>query len=252
MLLSSAIPPHLLSDSAPVAAPGASITLHAALRDGTRRGHQRIEQLLAIHVLATSCDLSTDNALRAAQRLHLRRVLRTLASFQRQWQPKVRAALAPALHSWLDESPRLDWLAQDLAALGDPIPTAPASADADVGADHDPCADLALPDALSALASLYVVEGSALGGQVISRSLGGQPALAPALRYFQGHGEHTGARWRRFCDLLAQAEPAVADRAASGPARWQVAVQAANATFDALCCAALQQQDAILERGVAA
>lgn len=124
----------------------------------------------------------------------------------------------------------MQWLAQDLAALGWPWPAHAATA--------DPCAGLHLPDALAALGSLFVVEGSALGGQVIVRRLGTQAALAPALRYFQGHGEATRARWRRFCALLAEVERECSDTPLPGPPRWCSAVQAAQATFDALCHAA--------------
>jgi len=47
----------------------------------------------------------------------------------------------------------------------------------------------------------YVVEGSQLGGQLLYRRLG--PRLAPhPLRYLQGAGLDTGARWKRFTTLL--------------------------------------------------
>lgn len=47
----------------------------------------------------------------------------------------------------------------------------------------------------------YVVEGSQLGGQVLHRGLA--PRLAPhPLRYLQGDGAGTGARWKAFMVLL--------------------------------------------------
>ena len=49
----------------------------------------------------------------------------------------------------------------------------------------------------------YVVEGSQLGGQVLYRQLA--PRLAPhALRYLQGDGAATGARWKLFVAQLRQ------------------------------------------------
>ena len=47
----------------------------------------------------------------------------------------------------------------------------------------------------------YVVEGSALGGQVLHRRL--RSALAPhPLRYLAGDGEQTAARWKQFLTQL--------------------------------------------------
>lgn len=47
----------------------------------------------------------------------------------------------------------------------------------------------------------YVVEGSQLGGQVMYRSLADRLAPHP-LRYLQGQGAGTGARWKAFLGLL--------------------------------------------------
>ncbi|UYZ61559.1 biliverdin-producing heme oxygenase [Hymenobacter weizhouensis] len=50
------------------------------------------------------------------------------------------------------------------------------------------------------LGAMYVVEGSTLGGQVITRQL--IQAGIPLRRYFAGYGEQTGPRWKTFCQLL--------------------------------------------------
>jgi heme oxygenase len=52
------------------------------------------------------------------------------------------------------------------------------------------------------LGAMYVVEGSTLGGQVISRQLA--KANIPLRAYFSGYGERTGPLWKAFCQLLAQ------------------------------------------------
>jgi heme oxygenase len=47
-----------------------------------------------------------------------------------------------------------------------------------------------------------VVEGSTLGGQVISRQLA--KANITLRSYFSGYGERTGPLWKAFCQLLSQ------------------------------------------------
>lgn len=56
------------------------------------------------------------------------------------------------------------------------------------------------------LGTMYVMEGSTLGGQVIARQLA--KAGIPLRRYFAGYGERTGALWKAFCQQLAEAAPA--------------------------------------------
>ncbi|MBX0289627.1 biliverdin-producing heme oxygenase [Hymenobacter sp. HSC-4F20] len=51
------------------------------------------------------------------------------------------------------------------------------------------------------LGAMYVLEGSTLGGQLISRQLA--KAGSTLRTYFTGYGEQTGSRWKRFCLLLA-------------------------------------------------
>ncbi|GAB3839544.1 biliverdin-producing heme oxygenase [Hymenobacter jeollabukensis] len=51
------------------------------------------------------------------------------------------------------------------------------------------------------LGALYVLEGSTLGGQVITRQLA--QAGIGMRRYFSGHAERTGPLWKSFCQLLA-------------------------------------------------
>jgi heme oxygenase len=52
------------------------------------------------------------------------------------------------------------------------------------------------------LGAMYVVEGSTLGGQVISRQLA--KANITLRSYFSGYGERTGPLWKAFCQLLSQ------------------------------------------------
>lgn len=73
------------------------------------------------------------------------------------------------------------------------------------------------------LGMMYVIEGSTLGGQVISRQLA--KAGIPLRAYFTGYGERTGPRWKAFCQLLA---------AAATPENEAEIVQSASLTFQRL------------------
>lgn len=114
------------------------------------------------------------------------RVLQVFDSFLASWEPAVAAALPAAWRSWLRERSRRPFLRQDLSALG--VPRA---------AEAAPLP--ALRTAAAAWGSIYVMEGSALGGQLITRSLA-EAGLHPhsGTAYFHGWGEATGAMWREF------------------------------------------------------
>ena len=60
------------------------------------------------------------------------------------------------------------------------------------------------------LGAMYVVEGSTLGGQVITRQLA--QAGIPLRAYFTGYGARTGPRWKAFCQLLTEAAPTDQDQ----------------------------------------
>ena len=60
------------------------------------------------------------------------------------------------------------------------------------------------------LGAMYVVEGSTLGGQVITRQLA--QAGIPLRAYFTGYGARTGPLWKAFCQLLTEAAPAASDQ----------------------------------------
>lgn len=98
------------------------------------------------------------------------------------------------------------WLARDLAALG----VVPAEGAAAVPAFITPAAQIG---------ALYVVEGAALGGHGLAKSLGkllGRDAVA-GRRFFACDGADPGASWRAFVirlgDIPAAAHPQAATAA---------------------------------------
>lgn len=171
----------------------------AHLRRATRAQHGRIDALM--------------NLRRMQDREHYARVLQVFDAFLGAWEPAAAEALGPRWHPWLRDRSRRPFLRQDLRHLG--VPAA------------QPARIPPLTGAAAAWGSIYVMEGSALGGQFITRSLA-QAGLFPGAgaAYFHGWGEATAARWREARAVLA------AELAA--PAALAVACDAACQTFDTL------------------
>lgn len=179
----------------------------AALRQATADAHRRIETVASLDTLA--------------DRAGLVRVLTAFSAFHAVWEPAAQAVLPPADAAWLAARSRRDWLAQDLRALaaaGEPLAALPAL----------PVA-LQLPDAAAAWGSVYVLEGSTLGGQLIARHLRDTLGLTPetGARYHAGHGPRTAARWRECGERLQAA-------LGTDAAACERACAAAVHTFDVL------------------
>jgi len=173
----------------------------AGLRRATRERHARIDRLM--------------NLRRMRERGHYGRVLLAFHGFLGPWEESVAAALPARWHAWLRRRSRRHFLREDLAALS--LPTSPAAA-----ANVPPLAGNA-----AAWGSLYVIEGSALGGQVITRALASAGLLPRhGAAYFHGWGGDTPALWQEF---LQQLQEQVAT-----PACIEAACAAACGTFDAL------------------
>ena len=104
------------------------------------------------------------------------------------------------------------WLAEDLAHLGV----------SDVS-QLPHCR--ALPEVDSwprALGTMYVLEGSTLGGRHISAMLKTSDIPADAQRFFSSYGAEVGSMWRSFCAILNEL---------TAPDEQEVAVANALATF---------------------
>jgi heme oxygenase len=110
---------------------------------------------------------------------------------------------------------RSDWLESDrrsIAGLQGSLPIPRVADDSLIGviASRSRCA---------AAGTLYVIEGSALGGRILSRRLQDSLGIGPDSggRYFFGHGAETAARWRGFLAWLdaMQLDQAGAEAAAS-------------------------------------
>ncbi len=186
-----------------------SDTALAELRQTTRSDHDRIEQIL-----------------RLDEPMSLERYAAVIAGFDaflRVWEPRIHAALPERLQPWFRARRRggfasadVEWLI-DVAGI-EPPDYAPAQA-----------ATLPLLDLSQVLGSLYVIEGSALGGRVIApqlkRTLGLDQGRGAS--YFHGFGGETGVMWTNF-RVLASLE------IGESPRHTVRACQSARRTFAAL------------------
>lgn len=171
-------------------------SLLTRLRQATASQHDAIEALLRL-----------DGEIAGP---HYRQVLAGFAVFLGAWEPAVRAALPADLQDWFDARSRLGLLRQDLQVLA----VTPPAASGEIARA------LAVGTPAEALGSMYVLEGSALGGQVITRTVARTLGLTPGTgaAYFHGWGECTGANWRAFRQVLEQRVPQVDHQAAADAA----------------------------------
>ncbi|WP_269714081.1 biliverdin-producing heme oxygenase [Caulobacter sp. NIBR2454] len=171
------------------------------LRSDTATRHEALEAGLAL----LEPPLSPDR---------FRRVLEGFYGFHVVWEP----AAATRFADFLLPRRRLACLNRDLTALGlsetviDALPRCKAAADL----ARDPA---------SVLGAAYVLEGSSLGGKVITRALAGQAWLpSGGFSYFDPYGDQTGVRWRETRAFIER----------EGARSTDAVVAAAGETFDLL------------------
>jgi heme oxygenase len=162
-----------------------SETVLAELRLTTRHEHDRI-----------------DNLLRLTEPMTLQRygaVMCGFDAFLRVWEPRIHAALPERLQGWFRlrrrggfASADVEWLRA--VACVEPVPVA-----------AHLVATLPLQDLADVMGSLYVIEGSALGGRVIAPKLRSTLGLEQGrgASYFHGFGGETGVMWSNFRVLAA-------------------------------------------------
>jgi len=171
-----------------------------ALRQATHTRHERIDRLMDLR--------------RMGERDRYGRILQAFQAFLEPWERSVAQALPAHRQAWLRQRSRRHFLQHDLDALA-------------LAALEDTPPVPRIAGNAAAWGSLYVIEGSALGGQIITRALA--PAgLVPGkgTSYFHGWGADTPGMWREFrAELRSEL---------TSPACVAAACEAACATFDAL------------------
>jgi heme oxygenase len=105
-------------------------------------------------------------------------------------------------------------IAEDIEALGGIVPP--------IASGHE------LPEIsnyLKALGALYVIEGSTLGGKIISKMVQQHLQLdgTAGLSFFSSYGDNTEQMWERFKDVL--------NHTPASPQEEEIITEAANQTF---------------------
>jgi heme oxygenase len=179
-----------------------TVSVLTQLREGTRTAHLQLEATLNL----LDARLNREDYVRILGQFH---------SFWQSWQPLTARLIDDPDFTCPRE--RLHMLTNDLCRLG----VTPAAIE---GLPDCPMPPLA--NAAEALGSLYVMEGSTLGGRVIEKNLLLRLGIVRETggSYFAGYGERTGQMWRDFLFRLGAAPAADAPQIKFG----------ANATFSCL------------------
>jgi len=166
-----------------------------ALRVGTRAEHERVERLLRLETPMSMQRYTT--------------VMAGFDAFLAAWEPRIADALPERLKPWFSE--RRTGV-QPLQAMR-------------VDAVHA----LALDETAATMGSLYVLEGSALGGRVLCPQLRQTLGVGPGrgCDYFEGFGDATGAMWRDFRQVSSE-------EIGDSPQAVAAACEAAKNTFEAM------------------
>lgn len=205
------------------------------LREATRAEHEATEALMPLMGPELTKELYVE-------------VLRTLYPLLKGWEAWAGAVASPELRPMLERRRRSHLLQADLTSLGaamDERVHACVDWDAVVtGAEEE--TGVGRPEAKAFEAgfwgTVYVMEGSTLGGRYIARHLEAKLGLrrGDGDAYFQGHGEATGAMWREVLEHVAAVPGELVP--------WVIG--AARRTFGVFG-AALRTRRAVAEKGTA-
>lgn len=148
------------------------MSLSQQLRESTRDAHEAMEQSLNLfHPEFTVEDYQ--------------QLLRQWYGFHAAWEPASAALFNGPMADFLQVRRKLAMLADDLGSIE---PAAPAP--------------IMWTDRSDALGTLYVIEGSTLGGQLITRKLLDRYDVNSA--FFASYGPDIGRRWQETKHLLDQ------------------------------------------------
>lgn len=179
--------------------PPAPMTLRDALKYGTRSEHEALE---------SSLDLMRPGFSLPDYHQLLLRYHAFYLAFETFLGRESRRGSLPARFYWTDRR-KTPWLQQDLLALSQCEPMQNVQV-------FEPDLPVLFPTAEHQLGAIYVIEGSMLGGRILSRHFSGSLGLTVerGLRFFFGYGEEAARRWQATLQLLQDQDPGVDARMA--------------------------------------
>ncbi|WKN32328.1 biliverdin-producing heme oxygenase [Porifericola rhodea] len=154
------------------------------LKEHTSLQHKQLESHPLLHQL-TSDDLTLTK---------YSTILRKFYGFFSPLEERIATHISKEQLADLEKRRKSSLLLLDLERLEQTLPT-------------QICEDLPeIKNTAQALGTLYVMEGSTLGGQMIARQLHKSLGLSPerGTAFFYGYGKDTGKQWKRFQAALTQ------------------------------------------------
>lgn len=145
------------------------MNLRERLKLETRPEHEELEKTLDI--LSPTLTLG-----------RLTTVRRVFFGFHQEFESKLRELHSEIARDYLAHRAKVGWFDEAFEARPFSMPW--------------------IVDEPSAVGAIYVVEGSTLGGQVITKHLLARGFDRGSIRYFEGYGEQTGAKWSSFLKSL--------------------------------------------------
>ncbi|KXU87186.1 heme oxygenase [Caballeronia megalochromosomata] len=185
------------------------LDLLSRLKHETAACHARLENALDL----MRDDLQRDEYIALLERFY---------GYVAPWEDAAGACMPSSLADFFDARRKAPLLAADLAALTGEVRPAGSVPQAD---PHD---DLPRMQSIGdAFGSMYVMEGSTLGGRFIAPHVAERLDLSPGVgnAYFDGYGPRTGSMWNAFRETAAASVP---------ERQYDYAVSAAIATFESL------------------
>jgi heme oxygenase (biliverdin-IX-beta and delta-forming) len=179
------------------------LDLLSRLKHETAACHTRLEHALDL----MRDDLQRDEYIALLDRFH---------GYVGPWEDAAAACMPASLADFFDARRKAPLLAADLVALTGERPQGGA------------CPDLPRMHGIGdAFGSMYVMEGSTLGGRFIAPHVAARLNLEPGHgnAYFEGYGPRTGSMWNAFRATASASVP---------QSQFDDAVKAAIATFDSL------------------
>ncbi|SPB18288.1 hypothetical protein NOV72_05487 [Caballeronia novacaledonica] len=185
------------------------LDLLSRLKNESAACHTRLENALDL----MRDDLDRDEYIALLERFY---------GYVAPWEAAVAACMPASLGNFFDARRKAQLLAADLAALTGETQRSACVPHAD---SHD---DLPrMRNIGDAFGSMYVMEGSTLGGRFIAPHVAERLDLAPGRgnAYFDGYGARTGSMWNAFRETATASVP---------EHQYDDAVKAAIATFESL------------------
>ncbi len=152
------------------------------LKNDTKVAHVRVEKVMVKEIKSISC------------LEHYARLLERLFLFYNPLECKVHQSLDQSILPDIDKRKHTKWILEDLDVLGYTINTS------------NKCKTQHITSISYAVGVLYVMEGSTMGGQIISKMVKKQLNTNISTHYFDSYSDKTMEMWLSFKNSITQNE----------------------------------------------